>query len=220
MTAEESEFNQTKWRRIRRVKKWLRPLPRRTNIHRYPILKFFTEVARKRICIWSFRLENAVPAIYTGSILTLMPLYGIQVPLAIILALLLRANLPIIVGLQVVSNPLTILPIWFAAYQIGRMILSVIGINVDPLNREEVRLLLDNFIHAAWGAKFDVLATVFSVTSLGAIVMGIFFGLIASFAYRIVASRTASSYVLLRSKIKDRKLKIQSSHHKETPTND
>ena len=220
MTAEESEFNKIKWRRIRRVKKWLRPLPRRTNMHRYPILKFFTKATRRRIYIWSFRVENAVPAIYLGSILTLMPLYGIQIPLAIILALLLRANLPIIVGLQVVSNPLTVLPIWFAAYQIGRMILSVIGINVNPLNREEVRLLLDNFIHAAWGAKFENLATVFSVTSLGAIVMGIFFGLIASFAYRIIANRTAASYALLRNKIEDRKLKIQSSHPKETPTND
>ncbi len=208
MTAEESEFNNTKWRRIRRVKKWLRPLPRRTNMHRYPILKFFAKATRKRIYIWSFRVENAVPAIYVGSILTLMPLYGIQIPLAIILALLLRANLPILVGLQVVSNPLTILPIWFADYQIGQMILSVIGLRVDPLNREEVRLLLDN------------LAATFSVTSLGAIVMGIFFGLIASFAYRIVANRTAASYALLHHKIKERKFKMQSSYPKETSTND
>ena len=207
MTAEESEFNQTKGRRIRRVKKWLRPLPRRSNMHRYPILKFFTEAARKRVYIWSFRVENAVPAIYAGSILTLMPLYGIQVPTAIILAFLLRANLPIIVGLQVISNPLTILPIWFAAYQIGRIILSVIGINVDPLNREEVRLLLDNFIYAAWGDKFDNLAATFSVTILGAIAMSIFFGRISSFTYRIVTNHTAASYNLLRHKITLHKLK-------------
>jgi uncharacterized protein (DUF2062 family) len=220
MTVEESELNQTKWRRIRRVKKWLRPLPRRTNIQSYPILKFFAEATRRRTYIWSFRVENAVPAIYAGSILTLMPLYGIQVPIAFLLALLLRANLPILVGLQVVSNPLTILPIWFAAYQIGQMILSVIGLRVDPLNREEVSILLDNFIYAAWDDKFDNLATVFSVTSLGAIVMGIFFGLIASFAYRIVANRTAASYALLRRRITERKFKTQSSLHKGDPTND
>ena len=220
MTVEESELNQTKWRRIRRVKKWLRPLPRRTNIHNYPILKIFAEAARKRTYIWSFRVENAVPSIYAGSILTLMPLYGIQIPTAFLLALLLRANLPILVGLQVVSNPLTILPIWFASYQIGQMILSVIGLRIDPLNREEVGLLLDNFIYAAWDDKFDNLATVFSVTSLGAIVMGIFFGLITSFAYRIVANRTAASYVLLRYKLTERKLKTQSLFHKENPTND
>jgi len=220
MTVEEAELNKTKWRRIRRVKKWLRPLPRRTNIHRYPILKFFSEAARKRIYIWSFRVENAVPAIYAGSILTLMPLYGIQIPSAFLLALLLRANLPILVGLQVVSNPLTVLPIWFAAYQIGRIILNVIGIHVISLNREEVRLLLDNFIHGAWGDKFDHLSTVFAVTSLGAIVMGIFFGLIGSVVYRVVASRTAASYALLRAKIHDRKLKAHSAEPEEDSNND
>jgi uncharacterized protein (DUF2062 family) len=220
MTAEESEFNKTKWRRIRRVKKWLRPLPRRTNIHRYPILKFFSESARKRIYIWSFRVENAVPAIYAGSILTLMPLYGIQVPLAFLLALLLRANLPILAGLQIVSNPLTVLPIWYAAYQIGRIFLSLVGITVDPLNHEEVRLLLDNFINGAWGNKFDNIATVFGVTNLGAIVMGTFFGLIGSLVYRIVANRTAASYALLKAIVYDRKLQSNSPTPPKDSTND
>ena len=99
MTVEESELNQTKWRRMRRVKKWLRPLPMSTKIHSYRILRFFAVAARKRTNIWSFRVENAVPAIYAGSILTLMPLYGIQIPSAFLLALLLRANLPIPLGL-------------------------------------------------------------------------------------------------------------------------
>ena len=201
MTVEESELNQTKWRRMRRVKKWLRPPPRSTNIHSYRILRFFAVAARKRTNIWSFRVENAVPAIYAGSILTLMPLYGIQIPSAFLLALLPRANLPIPLGLQVVSNPLTILPIWFAAYQIGQMILSVVGLRFDPLNQEEVRLLLDNFIYAAWGDKFDNLAATFSVTILGAIAMSIFFGRISSFTYRIVTNHTAASYTLLRHKI-------------------
>ena len=207
MTVEESELNQTKWRRMRRVKKWLRPLPMSTNIHSYRILRFFAVAARKRTNIWSFRVENAVPAIYAGSILTLMPLYGIQIPSAFLLALLLRANLPIPLGLQVVSNPLTILPIWFAAYQIGQIILSVVGLRFDPLNQEEVRLLLDNFIYAAWGDKFDNLAATFSVTILGAIAMSIFFCRISSFTYRIVANHTAASYTLLRHKITLHKLK-------------
>lgn len=207
MTVEESELNQTKWSRMRRVKKWLRPLPRSTNIHSYRILRFFAVAARKRTNIWSFRVENAVPAIYAGSILTLMPLYGIQIPSAFLLALIPRANLPIPLGLQVVSNPLTILPIWFAAYQIGQMILSVVGLRFDPLNQEEVRLLLDNLIYAAWGDKFDNLAATFSVTILGAIAMSIFSGRIASFTYRIVTNHTAVSYTLLRHKITLHKLK-------------
>lgn len=205
MTVEESELNETKWRRIRRVKKWLRPLPRRATIHRYPILKFFADSARKRIYLWSFRVEHVVPTIYAGCILTLMPLYGFQIVGALLLALWLRANLPILVGLQVVSNPITVFPIWFSAYQIGRIFLGLIGIQVVPLNRAEVRILLDNFIHGAWGEKFDQLFVVFTVTSLGAVILGTFFGLLGSTLYRIAANRTAASYALLRKKIKARK---------------
>lgn len=201
MTAERSEFHTTKWRRIRRVKRWLRPLPRRANIHRYPILKWFSEAGRKRIYIWSFRVENALPAIYGGSILTLMPMYGIQIPTAFILALLLRANLPILVGLQIVSNPLTVWPIWLADYQIGSAMIGVFGIDVPPFNREELKVILDNFIHGDWGDKFDRLTLVLGVTSLGAIVMGLFFGVIGSIAYRVIATRTAVSYTLLREKL-------------------
>ncbi|MGC6423763.1 MAG: DUF2062 domain-containing protein [Lentimonas sp.] len=201
MTAEESEFHKTKFRRIRRVKWWLRPLPRRATIHRYPVLRLFAKTARKRIFLWSFRVENAVPAIYAGCILTLMPLYGIQIPAAFLLALLLRANLPILAGLQIVSNPFTVFPIWFAAYQIGRHTLSVVGIEALPFSRTELQLMLDNFTHGHWGENLQTIAIVFGVTNLGSIIMGVFFGLIASFIYRTVAIRTAASYRLFREKI-------------------
>ncbi|NBB78403.1 MAG: DUF2062 domain-containing protein [Verrucomicrobia bacterium] len=207
MTVEESDLEATKWRRIRRVKKWLRPLPRRATIHRYPILKFFAESARKRIYLWSFRVENAVPAIYAGCILSLLPLYGLQIVGAFLLAIWLRANLPILVGLQFISNPITVIPIWFAAYRVGRTCLGLFGIEVDRLTRAEVRILLDNFIHGAWGEKFTQLFIVFSVTSLGALILGSFFGLLGSIFYRIVANRTAASYTLLRDKIHQRKTK-------------
>lgn len=207
MTSEEHELRQARIKRIRRVKRWLRLLPRRSNIHRYPILRLFADSARRRIYLWSFRTENAAPAIYAGCILTLLPLYGIQIPLAFLLALLLRANLPILAGLQVVSNPITVLPIWYAAYQIGRNFLSVIGVEAMPLGRSEVRIMLENFISGEWGNNLDRLMTVFGVTSLGSIVMGTFFGLIASFAYRIFAIRTAASYALLIKKIHDHKIR-------------
>jgi uncharacterized protein (DUF2062 family) len=215
MTDAEDEFHKTKWRRIRRVKRWLRPLPRRATIHRYPILKFFAEAARKRAYIWSFRLENAVPAIYAGSILTLMPLYGIQLPLSLLLALVLRANLPILAGLQVVSNPITVIPIWFSAYQIGRHFLGVLGVEAAPLARGEVQSLLYNFTHGLWGDHIARLLTVFGVTSLGSIVMGSFFGLIGSIIYRMVASRTAASYEIL-----SKKMHLPKFRKSQTPSNE
>jgi hypothetical protein len=65
-------------KRIRLVKRLLRPLPRRTNIHRYPVLKWFGEAARKRAYLWSFRVGAMTPAFYVGSLLTLQPLIGVQ----------------------------------------------------------------------------------------------------------------------------------------------
>jgi hypothetical protein len=194
----------TRWRRIRRVKRWLRPLPRRSNIHRYPLLRYFARTARQRTYLWSFRVTHAVPAIQAGCILTLLPLYGVQIALAFALALLLRANLAILVGLQIVSNPITILPLWYAGFQIGRITLGVIGLEITPLGREEVGQMLYAFTHADWGERFDNVALVFGVTSLGGLVMGSFFGLIVGLTYRIVADRTAASYALLRKKIQPR----------------
>lgn len=201
MTTHEKMLKETRWRRMRRVKRWLRPLPRRSNIHRYPVLRYFAQAAKKRISIWSFREEDAVPAIYAGCILTMMPLYGIQLALALALAWWLKINLPILVGLQVVSNPITVIPLWLADYQIGRTVLSVIGIEAQPLQRGEIRLMLDQFFQGNWGGNFERLISVFGVTSLGALVMGSFFGLIGGFAYRIVARRSADSYHLLINRI-------------------
>ena len=218
MTSEETHLRNKRSERIRRVKRWLRPLPRRTNIHRYPILKFFAEAARKRIYLWSFRVENAVPAIYAGSILALLPLYGVQLPLSLLLALLLRANLPILAGLQMISNPVTVLPIYFAAYQIGRHFLSVIGVETSQLYRHEVRIMLSNFMSGEWGSNWERLATVFGVTSLGGIIMGTFFGIIGGLVYRIMANRTAASYALLREKLHEHKMK-QAEAHKDSESN-
>jgi uncharacterized protein (DUF2062 family) len=192
VTTEEQKLRALRSERIRRVKRWLRPLPRRTNIHRYPVLNRFAASARKRIHLWSFRVENVVPALYAGCILTLLPLYGIQIPIAFVLALLLRANLPILVGLQVVSNPFTVLPIWYSAYQVGRHVLSLAAIETAPLKREQVQTLLDNFAAGNWGRNVEQLFSVFAVTSLGSIVIGAFFGLVCSVTYRILARRTAA----------------------------
>ena len=205
MTEPEDELTAARWRRISRVKRWLRPLPRRTNIHRYPILKLFAQTAKKRIYLWSFREERMVPAIYAGCIITLLPLYGLQLILAFFLALLLRANLPILIGLQVVSNPITAIPLWVADYQIGRIVLGVLGVESMALQRGEIRTTLTQFISGNWGENFERMASVFGITCLGAVVMGLFFGLVGSFTYRIVARRTAASYRLLTEKIRHAK---------------
>jgi uncharacterized protein (DUF2062 family) len=201
MTNETHRLFEEKRRRIRRLKRWMRPLPRRSNMHRYPVLSWFALAARKRIYLWSFRPEQAVPALQVGCILTLLPIYGLQLPLALILALLLRANLPILAGLQLITNPFTVLPIWFALYQIGRMTLGLLAIESSPFGKNEIDLLINNFFSGNWGNNLDTLLSVFSITSLGGIIIGTFVGVISGNIYKYVAKRTTESYTLLHQKI-------------------
>jgi uncharacterized protein (DUF2062 family) len=105
--------------RRRRLRKLLRPLPRRANVRRYPVLKWFARQAASRPYLWSFRRENVLPAIYMGSVVSLLPLYGVQLVVAILFAIWLRANLTITVALQFITNPFTIAPIYLFTTWVG-----------------------------------------------------------------------------------------------------
>ncbi len=201
MTNESHRLFEEKRRRIRRLKRWLRPLPRRATVHRYPVLNWFAKAARKRIYLWSFRPEQAVPALRVGCILTLLPIYGLQIPLALLLAFLMRANLPILAGLQLITNPFTVLPIWFALYQIGRMTLGLLAIETSPFGKNEIDALIQNFFTGNWGNNLDTLLSVFSVTTLGGVIIGTFLGAVAGSLYRFIAKRTTVSYQRLHHKI-------------------
>lgn len=113
--------------RRRRLRRWLRPLPRRANIGRYPILKWFAEAARKRPFLWSFKRGPVMRTLYAGSVLALLPLQGFQVALGLALAMLLRGNLTLMVALQLVVNPLTMAPVYFATYVLGRKVMGLFG---------------------------------------------------------------------------------------------
>jgi len=128
--------------RIRIAKRLLRHLPRRANLHRYPIIKWFAATARKKPFLWSFRVSAVSPAFYVGCILAFLPAYGIQIPLAFLLAMLCRANLLVAVGLQLVTNPLTFIPIYWFTYQVGKILIhswdlneyqSLLGAKAYPL---------------------------------------------------------------------------------------
>jgi uncharacterized protein (DUF2062 family) len=122
----ESEQNIRRERR-RRFKRFLRPLPRRANIHRYPILKVFTRHVRKRPYLWSFRQEKVSVACYAGSILAMLPLYGFQIPLALLAAVAFRANLPVIVAIQFITNPVTMAPLYLTTHKIGNWLIESTG---------------------------------------------------------------------------------------------
>ena len=106
----------------------LRRLPRRSNVHRYPLIKYFGSYAKKTPEIWSWKRPQVVRSYYVGWVITLLPAGGIQILLALILAIAFKANVPVAAGLQFVSNPLTAAPILFSTYHIGKGSLGVFGL--------------------------------------------------------------------------------------------
>ena len=106
----------------------LKPLPRRANLGRYPVLRWFKGIAARAPFLWSFRPSHVLRAIYAGSLIAFMPLVGLQVLIAFIAALMLRANLTIAVALQFITNPLTMAPIYYATWRVGMGIIEATGI--------------------------------------------------------------------------------------------
>lgn len=185
--------------RIRRVKKLMRYLPRKATLHKYPFIRFFADTARKRHYLWSFRSKEVVPALYAGFILTMLPVIGVQIPIAFLLALIFRANLVILVALQFVSNTVTLVPIFTLDYYVGHSIFSFFGFESAPsLNEVEVlsaevgiKEALKNLdFHQMVGIGKRVMSA-FRDMMLGGVVIGYICGLISSLLYRLLVKRMA-----------------------------
>lgn len=117
--------------RRRRLRKLLKPLPRRANVRRYPVIKWFARQASSRPFLWSFRRENVLPALYVGGVISLLPLYGIQLLVAVGVAILFRANLTLTVALQFITNPFTIVPIYGFTAWVGTRLMEAMGIGSE-----------------------------------------------------------------------------------------
>jgi len=147
------------------ARRLLRPLPRRANVARYPVIKWFAEHASKRPFLWSFKREHVLPALYGGAILAFLPLFGVQFLAAFGAALLLRCNLTITVGLQFITNPFTLLPIYGFTGYIGTSVMRMLGL----------------------GGELGFLLGGANALVVGGIIVGVSVALLADIAWRIAA---------------------------------
>ena len=131
MTAEENNHRLRHFARIRRAKFWLKYMPRRARFHTYPIVGRFSAFARKRNYLWSFNYLNIRPALYLGSVLTLIPIPG-QLPLGFLLCLLFRSNFMVMGALQFVSNPATGPFFLYGTYKLGAVTLDITNLSSRP----------------------------------------------------------------------------------------
>lgn len=151
--------------RRKRLRRLLRPLPRRGNVHRYPVIKWFAEHAHRRPYLWSYKRAQIVPALYVGSVIALLPIYGIQIVIAFACALLFRANLTVFVALQFVTNPLTIVPVYAFTGWVGTRLMPYLGLSET----------LPTAIYYA-NALF-----------VGGVVIGLLFAVLADLSWRLIA---------------------------------
>ncbi len=184
-----------RYARIRRVKKLLRPMPRRTNLHKYPVIKWFANYARKCSYIWSFKRANVISAIYLGWIIALIPMYGLQMLTAFILCLPFRANCLVAMALQWITNPLSIPFIMVGQYMLGDYIIvkffnasESVGQrlleNLRKSSFEELLATLWNTI-SDWG----VIAHLVSATLLGGFIIAICGAIVSHIAYALYLKR-------------------------------
>lgn len=120
-------YEQDSRRRRRRARFFLKYLPRRSNVARFPGLRRIGERARKLPFLWSYRGGPLIRSFYIGSVITLLPLYGIQLLAGALCAIVGRCNLPIVVALAFVTNPLTSPPIYYGTYRLGRWLIDMAG---------------------------------------------------------------------------------------------
>lgn len=72
---------------------------------------------------WAIRRRTVVPAFALGLFIAFMPFPGHPLH-ATLLALALRVNIPVAVVTTFVSNPLTMGPMYYTAFQLGRRLLG------------------------------------------------------------------------------------------------
>ena len=176
-----SAHKEKRFKRIRRLKKFMRPVPRRSNVHRYPILKWFSKTAYERSYLWSFKSREMIPALFLGMWIAMLPIVSIQMFVVFILAILVRANLPLIVALQWISNPFTMGPIYFADYKIGMEVFRLLGISYQPNKFLKPDYDWSNFTYSDLLALLDT----FPPMLIGGTVIGVFLGVVAVFLYKI-----------------------------------
>ncbi len=181
--------------RIRRLKQLLRFMPRRAMMHNYPIVGRFAEIARRRAYLWSMKPDSMRPAFYAGSVLSLLPVMGMQLPLALILSIFLRANFMVLGGLQLITNPFTAAPIYYATHKLGAYVIHTAGFGeaLPAANPHQIVLpLVENANSALGPAKPDHerpsyaqrIGTAINALIVGGVIAGAAFGLLLDILYR------------------------------------
>lgn len=166
------------------LKKLKSRLPTPEQILQSRTLKLFApHLADPRL--WHFNRHSLNKAVYIGVLCAFFPLPG-QMPLALIGALMFRANVPMALALTWITNPFTTLPIFYAAYYLGALILDAPMISLRMI----ARMIADfsSWVFSDGANPFITYQGSFSLSAfcLGLVLMAIVTSIICGIAFKIL----------------------------------
>lgn len=147
-----------------------RILPSRSIMSRDRTLRIFGSLLHEPN-LWHLNRRSVSLAVAVGLFMAFMPL-PIQMLMAAATAIVVRCNLPVAVAVVWVSNPITVAPLFFAAYKVGAWLLGLPQRHVD------------------YELSFDWLATrlsdVWEPLVLGCFLMGTLSALLGYFVVQLI----------------------------------
>lgn len=139
--------------------------------------------------LWHVNRYSASMAFFVGLFVAFMPIPG-QMVMAVLLAVALRCNLPLSVGLVWITNPVTMPAMFYLAYRVGALIIDV------PVQALEFEL--------NWTWLQDSLGAIWKPLLLGSVICGLFFG---SLGFFIISMMWRWRVVTLWRQRKERRLR-------------
>lgn len=121
--------------------------------------------------LWHINRYSSAMAFFVGLFVAFMPIPG-QMPLAAALAVLLRCNLPLSVGLVWITNPVTMPAIYYLAYRLGAAVLR------HPVQFVHFELSFHWLTHQ--------LGEIWQPFLLGCLLLGLFFGSLGYFLINLL----------------------------------
>lgn len=144
-----------------------RHIPTRETIHENPFLRPFARHL-SRPDLWQFNRRSVPRAVAIGlGVGVLLPLMHMVV--AALLAVPARANIAIAAAVTLVVNPLTIPPMYWAAYRIGSWELHR-GNEVDPATTAQVSGELARFLFWVHEASGPIALGILTLAGAGALI--------------------------------------------------
>lgn len=121
--------------------------------------------------LWSLNRRTVSGAVGLGLFIAFVPV-PLQMLVAALVATAVRVNLPIAVAMVLVTNPVTVPPLYWAAYELGANLIGRPGLGFDSVP------------HLSW--FLEAIGQVWQPLLLGLLVMGAVIGVIGYAAVRLL----------------------------------